>query len=451
MFWIAFCAEYLQKIMRKKIETLFRHAPAIRANVSSLALVTSGFAVTRLLAFGTGVIIARIAGAATFGEFTLFVTVFTIVFTLGETLDTTFMRLASSPGAERDEITHHVVHIFAKIFYASCICIAGWVFAPILADLIIHKADSTPLIRAAVFAGGLVSIYNSIIGFYRRRQRFLTVAVLLPALNFIVFVVLVGVMLAGFQLNTDTLSLIYMLAAAGLSAGALIRLIVIWVSYSGGLKSGLVNFYRTAAPLMGAASLELIAVRLDVFFLASYVAYAELGHYGVALRIGAILAILTAAIRSVIVPKAASAIHDPFRLKRYMGVSAFYLAVFTIFAGILANFINPVIALLFGEEYLDISMVALLLVIQASLVTYAIPFNSMIQCGRNPGYLAYISAGRLVVTAFLLAALVPQYGLLGGAYATVISSVISLAAMLAVALTSAPIGTKSARTGLPYR
>jgi len=424
-------------VMNVVSKGLRRYGRSLKVNVINLVFVSSGFGATRLLALGISVLVARLAGAEVFGEFTLFMAVLVIASTIGENLDTTFMRFASSPGVEGEEARFHAVHILAKVLYATGVSVLGWVLAPLVADLVFHKPESALLIRAAVAAGGLVSVYNAIIGFYRRRQRFFMVAGLVPAFNLTVLVALGGLAVAGSSLDASLLAYVYVFVAAALALVSVARLLAMRRSLYGRAWTGLAGFFRVAAPLMGASALGLIANRLDVFFLASYAAFADLGQYGAAIRIAAVLGVLSGAFMTILLPKAATAIHDPARLKRYLAVGGFYSALFTVAAAALVAFIEPVMSLLFGAQFRGAASIAILLVVKMGLETYAYPFQAMIQCGPRPADMVYLSAGRLAITALLLVVLVPQLGIMGGAYAVASASAIMFAATSAIALINA--------------
>ncbi len=399
--------------------------------------MSGALGVTRLLALGSSVLVARLAGAEVFGEFTLFVVIFVIATTIGGTLETTFIRFASSPGNEGEEARHYAALISAKVLYTSVISVAGWVLAPLIADIVFHKPEGTLLIRAAVAAGGLVSFYNAIVAFYRQRQRFFVVAVLMPAFNAIILMALGGLMVAGSTLDAASLAYVYVLAAVALALISAGHLLTIRLSMGARPWAQLVNFFRVAAPLLGASVVAQIANRLDVFFLASYVAFADLGHYGVAIRIAAVLGMVSGAFGTILVPKAAAAIHDPIRLRRYLFIGGFYSALFTAAAAALLVFIEPVATLLFGEQYRGVEEIAVVLIVTTGLRAYTIPFSAIIQCGPRPVNMVYLSVVRFVVAALLLTVLVPRFGIMGAAYGVAITGAVTLIATCATAFLTA--------------
>ncbi len=396
--------------------------------------MSGALGVTRLLALGSSVLVARLAGAEVFGEFTLFMVIFVIATTSGGALETTFIRFASSPGAEGEEARHYAALISAKVLYAIVISVAGWVLAPLIADIAFHKPEGTLLIRAAAAAGGLVSFDNAIIAFYRRRHRFFVVAVLTPAFNAIILMALGGLVVAESTLDAASLAYVYILAATALALISAGHLLTIRLTMGARLWVRLVDFLRVAAPLLGASLVAQIANRLDVFFLASYVAFADLGHYGVAIRVASILGIVTGAFASILSPKAAAAIHNRIRLQHYLFVGGFYSGLFTVAAAALLVFIEPVATLLFGEQYRGVEEIAVVLIVTTVLRTYTIPFQAMIPCGPRPADMVYLSVASLAVTALLLTVLVPRFGVVGGAYAVAGASAIIFVATSATAL-----------------
>ncbi len=439
--WRSWCGRPFGAPAGRKViifgEGLQRYWRGLKGNTINLAFVSGAYGVTMLLALGSSVLVARLAGPEVFGEFTLFMVIFVIATIIGDSLDTTFIRFASSPGAESEEACHYAVHISAKVLYAIVISVAGWVLAPLVADIAFHKPEGALLIRAAAVAGGLVSVYNAIVAFYRRRQRFFVVAVLMPAFNATILMAVGGLVVAGSTLDAASLAYVYVLAAMALALISAGRFLAMRLSMGARPWVRLVNFFRVAAPLMGASVVAQIANRLDVFFLASYVAFADLGHYGVAIRIATILGMVTGAFGTILVPKAAAAIHDRIRLRRYLAIGGFYSALFTAAAAALLVFIEPVASLLFGEQYRGVEAIAVVLIVSVGLRTYTIPFQSMIPFGPRPANMVYLSVASLAVTALLLTVLVPRFGIVGGAYAVAGASAIMFVATSATALLTA--------------
>jgi O-antigen/teichoic acid export membrane protein len=235
-------------------------------------------------------------------------------------------------------------------------------------------------------------------------------------------------------LDAASLAYVYILAATALALISAGHLLTIRLSMGARPWAQLVNFFRVAAPLLGASVVAQIANRLDVFFLASYVAFADLGHYGVAIRIASVLGMVTGAFAAILTPKAATAIHDRIRLRRYLLIGGFYSVLFTAAAAALLVFIEPVASLLFGEQYRGVEEIAVVLIVTTVLRTYTIPFQAMIPCGPRPTDMVYLSVANLAVTALLLTVLVPRFGVVGGAYAVAGSSAIMFVAMGATAL-----------------
>ena len=146
---------------------------------------------------------------------------------------------------------------------------------------------------------------------------------------------------------------------------------------------------------------------------------------------------LSGAFVTILVPKAAAAIHDRIRLRRYLFIGGFYSALFTAAAAALVIFIEPVASLLFGEQYRGVEAIAVVLIVSMTLRAYTIPFQAMIQCGPRPADMVYLSMVRFAVAALLLTVLVPRFGITGAAYAVAITGAIGLMATSATALLAA--------------
>jgi len=390
--------------------------------------IISGTFLARLLTFLISLIVARVGGAQTFGEYTLFLSIFAITATVGEYFDTTFIRVANTPAAKNQQNRLHAAHIVAKLLYAIAVTCGAWATAPLLAQRVFQKPDSAALITLAALAGGLASLYVATIGFYRLRQEFRKVAMLLPVLNAILLLAIGALAISKRTFNAELVFVTFVIVAAALATVSILRLATILVSIADPFSLRLTYFMRQAAPLVGGSIFALIANSLDVLFLTAYVTFADLGIYGVAARTATVLAILGTAFRIFLEPKAAQAVRDARHKREFMTMSGVLLTLYTGAIAVFALLIEQFIAVFFGAQYEAANTIAIALIVKTSLEIYAIPLIATIQCGPRPVDIVYLSLFRLTVAAALLATLVPAFGVVGAAYAVVGASAAGLAA-----------------------
>lgn len=423
-------------LIQRARRLLRRNRTSIRLATRNAVVVSAGLAAAKLLAFVYATLLARAAGAETFGEFTLFITIFVLISEVPGAFDTIYIRFANAPDSSGDADHYLMSDLYAKVSYLLVVVIGGWLFAPTVAGLF-DKPDSIQLIQYAVIAGAVYCLYLLLIASFQRQHRFVWVSifrVVFPA------TILLGVL--GFAaFSDDEISSIEIAAVFSAIAGFLGFAAAVWI-VSQGYRSTRVSrdvflrFLKVAGVLLLASTIGMVSLRLDVFILTSNLEFSELGQYGVALRISVLASFFTVTISTILVPKAVSALHDGKMFRRYLGLAAFYGVLQTMLALVVMFFMGQLVFLLFGESYEPAVPVGIILIIRVLLLSYGIPFKALIQAGPRPSYMIGITVLRLIVGFMLLSWWVPEFGLLGAAAAITVVEVLITVVMIAAALAS---------------
>jgi O-antigen/teichoic acid export membrane protein len=193
---------------------------------------------------------------------------------------------------------------------------------------------------------------------------------------------------------------------------------------------------RVAVPLGIASILITIYYQIDSVLLLQLSTSEEAGFYGAAYRFMAPLLVLPAAVMSSFFPvlSAANAV-DPARVRRLVQRAAELMAVISLPA--LAGAIvlsGPIVAKLYGADYarsaevLPILVIAYVSICFGSLAGFLAPLLNL--HWRLAIYSAIGAAANIGLNVWLI----PRYGALGSAWATVATEVLTMTLMLGTAL-----------------
>jgi O-antigen/teichoic acid export membrane protein len=193
---------------------------------------------------------------------------------------------------------------------------------------------------------------------------------------------------------------------------------------------------KVAVPLGIASVLITIYYQIDSVLLLQMGGPKEAGVYGAGYRFLAPLLFLPAAVMSSFFPVLSAVhAHDPNRVRRLVQRAAELLAVISlpILAGTIA-LSDQIIHALYGPEFaqtaaiLPVLMIAFVSICFGSLAGFLAPLLNL-----NWRLAIYSGIGAIANVALNIA-LIPRYGALGSAWATVITEVLTMTMMLGTAL-----------------
>ena len=181
--------------------------------------------------------------------------------------------------------------------------------------------------------------------------------------------------------------------------------------------------------LVGSSIINLTSGRLDILFIGSMLSMVELGIYGASLRVAMLLALFTGVISTLLLPRAPRALVSESSMRKYLKVSAVYLAGFAFVGICVALVYDQILRLAFGLEYSDAGVVGIVLIGRIMMMCAGLPFQLLLQCSRRPSLFLGLAVLRMVLDVSLLALLIPVMGVLGAATATLVSAVAMTLAM----------------------
>lgn len=201
---------------------------------------------------------------------------------------------------------------------------------------------------------------------------------------------------------------------------------------------------RVAVPLGIAGILITIYYQIDSVLLLQLSTEEEAGFYGAAYRFLAPLLVLPAAVMSSFFPVLSAAnVNDPQRVRRLVQRAAELMTVISLPA--LAGAIvlsGPIVDALYGDQFartaevLPILVIAFVSICFGSLAGFLAPLLNL------QWRLAIYSAIGAAANIGLNVALIPRYGALGSAWATVVTEVLTMVLMLGTALVTLRLRVK---------
>lgn len=193
---------------------------------------------------------------------------------------------------------------------------------------------------------------------------------------------------------------------------------------------------KVAVPLGIASILITIYYQIDSVLLLQLSSEEEAGFYGAAYRFMAPLLVLPAAVMSSFFPVLSAAnVHDPERVRRLVQRAAELMAVISlpVLAGAIA-LSGPIVDALYGDQFartaevLPVLVIAFVSICFGSLAGFLAPLLNL------HWRLAIYSAAGAAANIGLNVWLIPKYGALGSAWATVATEMLTMTLMLGTAL-----------------
>lgn len=193
---------------------------------------------------------------------------------------------------------------------------------------------------------------------------------------------------------------------------------------------------RVAVPLGIASVLIAVYYQIDAVLLLEMAGAEEAGIYGGAYRFLAPLLFVPAAVMSSFFP-VLSAVHerDPARVRRLVQIAADYMAVISLpILAVTIALSDQIVDLLYGPEFAESAAVLPILMIAFVSICYGTLAGFLAPLLNLHWRLALYSAIGAAANVALNVVLIPHYGAVGSAWATVVTEILTMALMLGTAL-----------------
>lgn len=180
---------------------------------------------------------------------------------------------------------------------------------------------------------------------------------------------------------------------------------------------------RYAMPIVAGLLSFFILNRISILILQRYVPVADLALYGLAQQMALIVAVVAAAFGKALQPILFAA--DLERLPSLMQQTmAIYVLALSGVTSMILIFGANIIAIIAPASYQAAHPIMLILVCAAFVYALTLASDTAVLCMRKPGASAAITAGGAALSALLSLSLIPRAGLVGGAAALLIASIV---------------------------
>lgn len=368
--------------------------------------------ISRLLTFLASILLARKLGVEQFGIFTTAYTIIVLIGQLPNIVDTSFVRnYTDLDNQEKDSLTR--TNLYIKLIIFLIIVVLSLTFSDTIATFVFGKEGLGTELYLAIIAGGAFSLFTTWLAYYQSKNQFARYA----SINFLQ--ALIGLILI----------IAYLLLFNPTARGAL-KIYVLTYSLLG-LITTVYLFFKSKNPgyevfirqsrlllvftgwLIPASILYTLLQRIDVLLLTRFTDYYQIGLYGSAIRIIAIVSIFTGNLSVIFLPKATNALKSFNGLKNYLLQSLISVIGISMVIVIGIIWAPTIIGITVGYEYLSASSALRILLIGYIFISITSPLSCLIY-GMNRTDIIFkerlLELGIAIISGILL---IPKYGLYG--------------------------------------
>jgi len=294
----------------------------------------------------------------------------------------------------------------------------------------LSEPQSADTLKLAMFLIPFLALSHLYLGLLRGVKKMFLALAPSQIIRPLLLMILVFIVSYSFSEFTSSVAIVLMILA---TAMALLFQVVsfkkssaVWPATTG-VKVEAKNWLKIAAALFIADSFYEVLNRIDIIMLGAMYDETASGIYNVAARTAAMVSIVITAVNSA----AASKISEIYttegaseqlqalitKIARWV----FWLSVLS--AVFLLVFGKPVLSL-FGAEFVLAYEVLIICVVGQVINTFAGPVGMLLNMTGNHKQVAKIYGWSAVINVLLNAVLIPEYGILGAAYATIATTFI---------------------------
>jgi O-antigen/teichoic acid export membrane protein len=390
----------------------------------SYFVVVAFSGLTSLLSFAASVILARRLGPSGFGQFALFYSLVQVVWTATNFGDSAYVRYVNT---HPDTDSRKLLAATMQIEFALAIVIVAIAYplSGVLAQSVFGGSQYRTAVFLGLLVGGALNPVTLMAATHQAREHYVRYAVVNVVYYGLAFVGVVGAAVVVPRLLPVQVFVVYVVAAVAASAFATARLARLANPFR--LDRRVIGMLlRFGKWLIGANAAYLVFQRLDVLVLARVGSAADVGEYGVALRLTVIASLLTSSLAPALLPRAARTRGSDANLRQYLKYGLTLSASILVFVALLAAAAGPIVGVLYGSRYTAAVELAQVLLIATAAIAVYTPLSQLFLADERPRGTFYLALVRLVSTVALLAVLAPSHGAAGCAWATAGSEVATL-------------------------
>ncbi len=203
------------------------------------------------------------------------------------------------------------------------------------------------------------------------------------------------------------------------------------------------DWWSTSIGFLVITMCNLIITQTDIIMIGSILSPESVAHYMIAVKVSSLLTFFLVSVNTVVAPLISESFHGNNRagLVKIVNIASKIITITTLVAAVVIVLGADYILQLFGEEYLSVKNVLIVLCIGHCINALTGPVSYLVSMTGHQAYVIKILAASAVINVALNWVFINQYGIIGAAYATAIATIVWNVSMYLVALKKLNINT----------
>jgi O-antigen/teichoic acid export membrane protein len=413
---------WLEPIIGQDIKATLKNITTHKITTNTFVLSVGRF-VTSALGLLIGMLVARTLGAADFGIFSIAMAVFEIAVVFTEIgIGISLVRFVPMYSVEDSEQADY----YLKVGFWTLLCSAflvtslGLMLSPTIAVRIYHKPQLVLPIRLGFVAvlGGI--LWSYLLSSFHAREFFSRYAVFSVIVGLLKLGVIGALVYLAAMTVTNVLITYILLPVVGFVLGMIYTPTRLF-SAKGKLKETIRSLINFSKWIFLMDFLFMLSNRIDLLILGYYVKDEVMGHYSMAYMIISIFTILTSSLVNVLLPYVCK-FNSMEQIREYVRKIPKITFVCALVLLPVIFIMGPVIRLVLGQEYAP-SILIFQVMFFGFLVSFIVdPIYLVAYAVNKPRILSMLCVVRLMLSAGSNILLIPRYGALGAATASMLTN-----------------------------
>ena len=389
------------------------------------AIVLTGNILGAGLGFIATILITRTLGPAEFGLFSVALAVMGITAQISDFgISTGLVRFASLYLKTDNQKANLMlkVSLKLKLFIGIMVFLIGFFASESLAINVFGKPELIFLLELAFIGAFGSSLVGYISTTLQARQSFAKFAYI-NLIDPLIKLTLIVLLFLTYNLNLHSaLATVIIIPFIAFLIGSLI-VPRDFLKTKGDEKEALHELYHFSKWILVSVFCVMIFNRLDVFMLTYFKTAEVVGYYSAAYTFAFVFPLITGTITTILLPKI-SKISEKVQLREYIYNSLKFTTPI-IFPLIILLFVSrPTILFIYGSAYLPSAIIFQILIVSFALSIIINPISLIIYSLNMPKILAYLNIMQLIFNFLGNLFLIPLYGAVGAAIATLLVRVV---------------------------
>ncbi|MFQ5646999.1 MAG: flippase [bacterium] len=392
--------------------------------VSDFGVLSLGRLFASGIGFLIGVVIARGLGPESFGNYSIVIVIFeiSVVFTelgLGTAIPKFIPRHLIQDKNKADY--YLMISFWIVLLTSSSVFLLGYFLAPFIA----HGVYAKPELLTPVRLGFLAVIGGSLWGYFlsniQGRERFKVYAAFSVIINLIKITVIYGLYALGLLSLANLLLVQFAAPLLGFLLGNR-SVPTRFLGVKGELKPALKELFEFSKWILLIDVAVMLFSRLDILMLGYFSDERTVGYYSAAFTLIYVFTILTSSLGNVLLPMV-SKLSQAHEFKTYMKRIIPISLSLCLLLSPMFYFIDPIVHFVFGEVYASSILIF-------RIMFFGILFNLLVEpvylvayADGKPNIISRVALLKLFFNFISNLVLIPPFGAVGAAVATIITNV----------------------------